>query len=81
MLTGGVIPRGASIIVAIGGANRDPDVFEEPDRLRLGRPDASRHLSFPHPVGKPGASCYLRATPAQTEKVPGTSMTGRHCWT
>ena len=43
---GAVIPRGASIIVAIGGANRDPDVFDEPDRLRIDRPDASRHLSF-----------------------------------
>jgi cytochrome P450 len=41
-----VIPRGASIIVAIGGANRDPDVFDEPDRLKIDRPEASRHLSF-----------------------------------
>ena len=44
---GGVrIPRGASIIVAIGGANRDPGVFDQPDRLRIDRPNASRHLSF-----------------------------------
>ena len=43
---GAVIPRGGSIIVAIGGANRDPDVFDEPDRLRIDRPDASRHLAF-----------------------------------
>jgi cytochrome P450 len=43
---GAVLPRGASIIVAIGGANRDPDVFDEPDRLRIDRPDASRHLAF-----------------------------------
>ncbi len=41
-----MIPKGASIIVAIGGANRDPDVFDQPDRLRIDRPDASRHLSF-----------------------------------
>lgn len=26
-------------------------------------------------------TCYLRATPAQTEKVSGTSVAGRHCWT
>jgi cytochrome P450 len=43
---GTLIARGASIIVAIGGANRDPGVFDEPDRLRIDRPDASRHLSF-----------------------------------
>jgi len=45
-LDGVVIPRGASVIVAIGGANRDPGVFDQPDRLRIDRPDASRHLAF-----------------------------------
>ena len=43
---GTVISRGSSIIVAIGGANRDPDVFDAPDRLKIDRPDASRHLAF-----------------------------------
>ena len=43
---GAIIPKGASIVVAIGGANRDPEVFDEPDRLCIDRPDASRHLSF-----------------------------------
>ncbi|MCL5117141.1 MAG: cytochrome P450 [Firmicutes bacterium] len=45
-LDGTVIPQGTSIIVAIGGANRDPDVFDQPDRLWIDRPDASRHLAF-----------------------------------
>jgi hypothetical protein len=43
---GTVIPKGTSVIVAIGGANRDPAVFGDPDRLQIRRPDASRHLSF-----------------------------------
>jgi cytochrome P450 len=43
---GAAIPRGALAIVAIGGANRDPCVFDQPDRLRIDRPNASRHLSF-----------------------------------
>jgi len=43
---GTVIAKGASIIVAIGGANRDPDVFDQPDRVRIERPNASRHLAF-----------------------------------
>jgi cytochrome P450 len=44
---GGVrIPMGASIIVAIGGANRDPGMLDQPDRLMIDRPNASRHLSF-----------------------------------
>lgn len=43
---GTTIPKGASIIVSIGGANRDPDVFDQPDRLQIDRPNASRHLAF-----------------------------------
>jgi cytochrome P450 len=45
-LDGATIPKGAAILVAIGGANRDPDVFEHPDQLRIDRPEASRHLAF-----------------------------------
>jgi cytochrome P450 len=41
-----VIRKGASVIVLIGGANRDPGMFDHPDRLTLDRPNASRHLSF-----------------------------------
>jgi hypothetical protein len=37
---------GPPVIVAIGGANRDPGVFDQPGRLRIDRPNASRHLSF-----------------------------------
>ncbi len=43
---GGVIPRGRPVIVFIGGANRDPAVFERPDEFRIDRPDPGRHLSF-----------------------------------
>jgi cytochrome P450 len=43
---GTLIPKGASVVVVIGGANRDPDVFDQPDRLRIDRPDVSQHLAF-----------------------------------
>jgi cytochrome P450 len=43
---GAVIPKGATVVVAIGGANRDPDAFSQPDLLMIDRPDASRHLAF-----------------------------------
>jgi hypothetical protein len=43
---GRVIAAGRPVIVCIGGANRDPLVFEEPDEFRIGRPDPGRHLSF-----------------------------------
>jgi cytochrome P450 len=45
-LGGGVIAAGRAVIVFIGGANRDPQVFEQPDEFRIDRPDPGRHLSF-----------------------------------
>jgi cytochrome P450 len=45
-LDGTAIPKGTAVIVAIGGANRDPRVFGQPDRLMIDRPNASRHLAF-----------------------------------
>jgi cytochrome P450 len=45
-VSGTVVPKGESVIVAIGGANRDPGVFGQPDHLMIDRPDASRHLAF-----------------------------------
>ena len=43
---GTAIRQGTTVMVAIGGANRDPDAFDDPDRLWIDRPGASRHLSF-----------------------------------
>jgi cytochrome P450 len=43
---GSVIAAGRAVIVFIGGANRDPEVFEQPDEFRIDRPEPGRHLSF-----------------------------------
>jgi hypothetical protein len=43
---GRVIAAGRAVIVSIGGANRDPAVFEQPDEFRIDRPDPGRHLAF-----------------------------------
>ncbi len=43
---GSVIAAGQAVIVFIGGANRDPVVFEQPDEFRIDRPGPGRHLSF-----------------------------------
>jgi len=43
---GRVIAAGRAVLVSIGGANRDPEVFEQPDEFRIDRPDPGRHLSF-----------------------------------
>jgi cytochrome P450 len=44
-LGGQGIAAGALVVCGIGAANRDPEVFPEPDRLDVGRPEC-RHLSF-----------------------------------
>jgi cytochrome P450 len=43
---GRMIPAGRPVVVCIGGANRDPGVFERPDEFWIDRPDPGRHLSF-----------------------------------
>jgi cytochrome P450 len=43
---GTVIAAGRTVLVSIGGANRDPGVFDQPDEFRIDRPDPGRHLSF-----------------------------------
>ncbi|MGH8985031.1 MAG: cytochrome P450, partial [Acidimicrobiia bacterium] len=40
------IPPRQQIITILAAANRDPAVFADPDRLDLGRAEASRHVAF-----------------------------------
>lgn len=42
----GPVPAGSQVVLYLGGANRDPSVFDEPHRLDLSRPNARRHLAF-----------------------------------
>ncbi len=50
------IPKGSTVHIRYGAANRDPDVFECPERLDLERENASRHLAFSQGEhGCPGA--------------------------
>jgi cytochrome P450 len=78
---GTVIPKGAPIIVAIGGANRDPDVFDEPGRLRVDRSNSARHLSFSlgihHCLGAALARLEGRiAFEGLIRRYPGLEMAG-----
>lgn len=47
-LSGVGVPAGARMMMCYGAANRDPEVFDEPDEFRLDRPAAElrRHLAF-----------------------------------
>jgi len=42
------IARGELVRLSIAAANRDPAVFEDPDRFELRRSNARRHLAFAH---------------------------------
>ena len=42
---GQLIPKGALVMVNLGAANRDPEVFENPDTLDLAR-EPNPHLGF-----------------------------------
>lgn len=42
------ISAGELVRISIAAANRDPSVFEAPDRFELDRADARRHLAFAH---------------------------------
>src|SRR5262249_30203851 len=47
-LAGVDIPAGSIVMAVIGAANRDPRVFEDPDRLDTRRTNAWRNIAFGH---------------------------------
>ncbi len=45
VIKGYELKPGSAVVLLLGAGNRDPEIFEDPDRLDLGRGD-NRHLSF-----------------------------------
>ena len=43
---GARIERGDLVTVSLAGANRDPAVFDDPDRFDVRRPNAHHHVAF-----------------------------------
>lgn len=44
------IPAGSTVMVLPGAANHDPREFEDPDVLRLDRPNGRQHIAFGHGI-------------------------------
>ena len=40
------VPGGADLLLLLGSANRDPQIFDNPDTFDIRRPNARNHLSF-----------------------------------
>ncbi|HEV2251668.1 MAG TPA: cytochrome P450 [Streptosporangiaceae bacterium] len=47
-LSGAPVRAGDQVTVSLAGANRDPRIFDDPDRFQIRRPNAARHLAFAH---------------------------------
>ena len=45
-IAGVKIPKGAVVQVQYGAANRDPEMFPNPERFDIGRSNANKHLAF-----------------------------------
>ncbi len=71
-VNGQAIAAGEKVVMYYGAANRDPAVFADPDRLDVGRANASKHLAFgfgPHVcLGKRVAQLQLEEVYAQLLK-------------
>ncbi len=46
VVEGIAVPKGGLVVLVLAGANRDPDVFEDPYRFDVTRANANKHLSF-----------------------------------
>ena len=47
-LAGQKIAKDEKVVLWFGAANRDPDIFENPDAFNILRPNAAKHLAFGH---------------------------------
>ena len=81
-LAGVEIPAGATLLVALASANRDPDAHDQPDTFDLTRPPneaTTRHVSFGHgPHACVGAQLFREEAQATlrvlTERLPNLRL-------
>ncbi|HEV7888303.1 MAG TPA: cytochrome P450 [Acidimicrobiales bacterium] len=78
-VAGTPIPKGHTAILVLGAAGRDPQVFEDPARFDVGRPNANRHIGFGHGIhfclGAPLARAEAQiALPALLRRFPAMKL-------
>jgi cytochrome P450 len=78
-------PAGSLISLSLAGANRDPDVFADPDRFDLTRESAAPHMTFGsgihHCLGAHLARAELQeALVVVAERMPGLESAGPVAW-
>jgi cytochrome P450 len=69
-LAGVKLPEGSMVMAMVGAANRDPRVFDDPDRFDAKRSNARRNIAFGH--GEhfcPGASLARAETRVSLERL------------
>ena len=79
---GHTVSEGEPIVLFLGGANRDPDVFADPDRFDVTRENAHEHLAFSsgiHYCLGAGLARLEGAVAARTlyERFPDLKVAGR----
>lgn len=81
-LAGSPVRQGDLVMVVLGGANRDPAVFNDPNRFDITRQDAGNHLSFSDgihyclgaPLARLEAETVLRTI---ATRLPDLALAGR----
>jgi cytochrome P450 len=78
---GQLIREGEKVVMYYGAANRDPEMFPDPDRLDVTRPNAGKHIAFgygPHTcIGKRVAQIQLEEAYRQIlARFPDLTWTG-----
>ena len=80
-LAGRPVRRGQPVLLLLGGANRDPDVFDAPQRFDITRDQTVEHLAFSSgqhyclgaPLARMEGEIALRVL---AERMPGLRQTG-----
>ena len=65
------IPEGDLVSISLLGANRDPEVFPEPDRFDIDRPNLAQHLTF---VKGPHTCLGLHVARAETSSALNAAL-------